>query len=179
MHNCDKVKPLISGYIDGDIFPENKKLVEDHLSICPKCREAIRRVKEICRSLSNLPYLTTSKNFESELHQRIANLNGSGSLRLPFPLQNWRGPVFGFAAIAVVALFLWVFNSGNESGNTPTNNISIQGVVPPQPQPAAIPGGSGVSSAASQQSGSAADSLKEGHDNDLDKSGVQLVREKE
>lgn len=178
MYDCDKVKPLVSGYLEGDIFPENKKFVEHHLSICPKCQAAIKRVKAICKNLRNLPYLTTSRNFEYELHQRIANLSNGSSLRFSIPVQNWRVPTFGFAAVLVVALFLWVFNFGNVNTNTSSDNVSNQSVTKPKLQPNTIPG-SGVNTTVSQTDGTIADSLKKDRKSDLDKSGVRLVGEKE
>lgn len=39
---CEGVNKLLSAYLDDEVNPEERKLIEDHLSKCEKCREELR-----------------------------------------------------------------------------------------------------------------------------------------
>lgn len=178
MNDCDKVKPLVSDYLEGDIFPENRKFIEDHISVCPKCNAAIRRVKELCQNLKSLPYLTTSQDFESRLHQRISHSNNGHSIRLTISGQNWRMPAFTVAAVLVVVAFVWMFNSNSpEPGSgMPMDNASVQSITTRQTPPLKpIPGSGDVNTKSEGTDVSATDSLQKANT----QKDVQLVGDKE
>ncbi len=49
MNSCDKYIELISAYVDGDISPDDEKLLLEHLAACSNCRElfnAMTAIKE-------------------------------------------------------------------------------------------------------------------------------------
>ena len=118
MTECDKYKALYSSYIEGELFPDQLKSLEAHLSLCPPCQRAVERLKTICRTLRGLPILTTSPDFESRLHQQIAQLANGNSMRLSLPINNWKIPAFAsIAVILVIGIFLTL--------NSPHNRSSI------------------------------------------------------
>lgn len=127
MTECDKFKALYSGYIEGELFPEQRKSLEAHLSICPPCHRAVERLKTICRSLRGLPILTTSPDFELRLHQQIAHLGSGNSMRLSLPIHSWKIPAFAsIAFIVVVGVFL-ALNSPSNRSNIDTSSQSVIG----------------------------------------------------
>jgi hypothetical protein len=125
MTECDKFKALFSGYIEGELFPDQRKSLEDHLAKCPPCQRAVERLKTICRSLRGLPILTTSPDFELRLHQQIAQLGNGNSMRLSLPIHNWKIPAFAsIAVIAVVGIFL-TLNSPSNRSNIDASSRSV------------------------------------------------------
>jgi len=47
---CEDLRPLLAGYQDGELTPDQKASVERHLAQCPACRaelEALDKVKEV------------------------------------------------------------------------------------------------------------------------------------
>ena len=42
MPNCQQIESLVTPYIDGDVNPADRGIVERHLSECPKCSSRIR-----------------------------------------------------------------------------------------------------------------------------------------
>jgi hypothetical protein len=120
MSECDKFQSLFSKYIEGDLFPEQRKSLEDHLALCPPCQKAVKRLKALCKSLKSMPVLTTSPDFESRLHRQIAGLGDGNSIHFSIPINNWKIPAAAsFAAIVVIGIFL-VFNTFNTQSEMST-----------------------------------------------------------
>ena len=43
----EKIKELISSYLDGELGNEEKKIVEDHLRSCPQCKKEFQELKKL------------------------------------------------------------------------------------------------------------------------------------
>ena len=43
----EKLKELVSSYLDGELGQEERELVERHLEECPECRQAHREMSEL------------------------------------------------------------------------------------------------------------------------------------
>lgn len=43
----EKLKELVSSYLDGELGPEEREMVEKHLEECPECRRACREMSEL------------------------------------------------------------------------------------------------------------------------------------
>lgn len=183
MTDCNKVKELVSKYVEGELFPETKIFVEKHLSICPVCKEAIRRVKILCQSLKGLSYLNTSPDFEERLHQRLVNFNnGTSSLRVSFGEHRWKMPAIGVATVLVVIVLFMVFNSGNFQSEEPGNNPQNSPIVTQQSSRTIPPpqiGSNPTNPLLNQSSGGAIqDSLQEKSKKSINDEGVKLIDEK-
>ena len=114
MVDCDKFKEDFSSFLDGELPYDQQQLLEDHLKICLNCKEAIRQIKIIKQSLSYLPQVSTSPDFEQRLRQQIFQQNQKTPF-LPPQLQNWKLPAMGSAIVlATLGLFL-VFNQSPDS----------------------------------------------------------------
>jgi len=44
---CSSVSRLLEKYFDQEVTPEERSLVEDHLSDCPACREALKSMENL------------------------------------------------------------------------------------------------------------------------------------
>lgn len=133
MTECDKYKALYSSYIEGELFPDQIKSLEAHLSLCPPCQRAVERLKTICRTLRGLPILTTSPDFESRLHRQIAQLANGNSLRVSLPINNWKIPAFAsIAVILIVGIFLTLNSPQNRSSIDSSSRSMINTPVNPE-----------------------------------------------
>ena len=45
--SCETWKPLLAGYIDGELTSEEEESLKSHLSHCSKCREELMELKEL------------------------------------------------------------------------------------------------------------------------------------
>jgi hypothetical protein len=180
MSECDKYKSLFSNYIDGDLFPEQRKSLEDHLTKCPPCQRAVQRLKIICKSLRNMPVLTTSPDFESRLHQQIAGLGDGRSINLSFSIQNWKIPAAAsFAVIILVGIFLFFDSSDNIQNSTIPENPSITNPMNLQKSSEeSVLSNQNIQGQNKGMVSSQEDSTKNDTEKNLNKSGLKLVDEK-
>lgn len=51
---CMRVKPLLQSYLDGELTPEQARLVSRHLDACRRCGLAARTLRDMKASLSRL-----------------------------------------------------------------------------------------------------------------------------
>ena len=52
MSNCANIVALLSEYVDSDLPAHTCRMIQNHLEICPHCREtakSLRRIVELCR----------------------------------------------------------------------------------------------------------------------------------
>jgi hypothetical protein len=132
MTDCDKLKQFFSDYLDAELPLEQRKELDDHFKMCLECKETVRQIKIIQQSLSHLPQINTSPEFEQRLHQQIFQADNRSGF-LPQPLQNWKLPAMGSAIVlATVGLFL-VFNDSPSTDPMPVNSPS-SGYSPASPQ---------------------------------------------
>lgn len=176
MNECDKFRSLFSSYIDGEILPENRKSLEDHLAICPPCAQAVKRLKEMCNSLRNLPILTTSPDFEYKLHQQIANIGNSHSIQFSIPIQNWKIPVAAsLVVLAGVSVFIIANSSHQSSVDIPVRPSTIKQVNPnKQADRSVLPGKNSNADAVLITQ----DSLQNDSSRGLRNKGMKLIDEK-
>jgi predicted anti-sigma-YlaC factor YlaD len=53
---CDEMKILLSGLIDGELNPGQKKTAEDHIVSCPECRAEHARLKKLKEVTDDMKY---------------------------------------------------------------------------------------------------------------------------
>jgi predicted anti-sigma-YlaC factor YlaD len=53
---CDEMKILLSGLVDGELDPGQKKTAEDHIVSCPDCREEYARLKRLKEVTDDMRY---------------------------------------------------------------------------------------------------------------------------
>jgi len=139
MNYCDKFKESFSVYVEGELAPDTRQVLESHLSICPECRDTVQRLKALRRTLNQLSRVTTSPDFDYQLNQRLRQMeNGRGA---KFPLNyfhNWKIPAFSFAFILVAFSFFMFFDTEPGDVNIgKTQQTIVNPTIPtPEDQPA-------------------------------------------
>jgi hypothetical protein len=68
---CDQFKEILSEYIDGSLTGQRKTQLEDHLSVCDRCREELASLKALVSELGSLEPVKAPPDFLDQLHNRI------------------------------------------------------------------------------------------------------------
>lgn len=74
LENCEKIRPLISEYIDGQLSDTKADLVRRHLELCHDCSELANSFESNKSALKALPARHTSREFDARLALQIAEL---------------------------------------------------------------------------------------------------------
>lgn len=136
MHDCDKYRSFLSDYLEGELLPDIRKEVESHLHVCSDCSEIAYQVKIICESLSHLPQVSTSPNFEARLQAQIGHIKPSRFPVIPVLTENWKIPAVGSVVLlATIGMFIVLNPSKSKVAGTTT--ISSSNFAPASVQ---IPG---------------------------------------
>ena len=54
--NCDEIRILLSALVDNDLFPEEKKMVAEHLVDCAECRKEYSRLMKLKEVTEDMKY---------------------------------------------------------------------------------------------------------------------------
>ena len=98
---CDQAAEQMSGALDGELSPEERQALEDHLAECPECRclwEELRGLEDL---LSDAP-LEVPENFHASVMAAVADCPVSHA---PTPRKRpmWKAWA-GLAAVAAIAV---------------------------------------------------------------------------
>ena len=62
-NNCEKIRELISPYIDGEVTSEERELVDSHISECAECKTEYDKMKKTVEML-NFSALSPDEDLE-------------------------------------------------------------------------------------------------------------------
>lgn len=68
---CSQVLSLLSRYLDGDLAPDVRRMVEDHLSSCTGCSLRVEELVESVRAVRSLERIAAPQDFLSKVRRRI------------------------------------------------------------------------------------------------------------
>jgi len=71
--DCPNIRNKLSAYVDGELSPETKALVDRHLETCADCRAVLVRLEAVESELDRLVDVEVKPYFETRLRQRIAD----------------------------------------------------------------------------------------------------------
>src|SRR3954463_585749 len=89
MPNCYKIEPLVTPFVDGNLPDPDRRVVEEHLRLCPPCHSRVsaeREVHELIRARASALKKTEAPD---ALHAKcwdIARLKPEGSDAAPTPV---------------------------------------------------------------------------------------------
>ena len=88
--NCQEVQAQLSEYVDLSIGAARLGLVEEHLAVCPPCREEAEFLGESVREVVNLPWVDTPLGFTQRVmsHVREAETEPTFWRRFLLPLTS-------------------------------------------------------------------------------------------
>lgn len=82
---CKQIFLRLSGYLDGDLPPELRKKIQQHLAACPDCRaftNTLRKTIELCRRLPKHPIPPeVSRKLRAMVRTHLAEVRSGGPRR--------------------------------------------------------------------------------------------------
>jgi predicted anti-sigma-YlaC factor YlaD len=115
MMNCDKAKSLLSEYIDGTLESGVKAEIDAYLEKDPDCKTVFEETSAIQAKIANLPQVSPSADFDSNLRNRIINIDSTDKS----PALNKKGLSLVFSGtVLVAALYLFIFTDIGMQYNT-------------------------------------------------------------
>ena len=107
------IEQLISSYIEGDISEQDRIIIEKNIKSNKEFALKVDSIKNIVTSLNNIPSISTSEEFLSNLDNKINN--STVNERGYFFNKNIK-LLFGFSSILIVAV-LFISNYTNNTYN--------------------------------------------------------------
>ena len=99
MNDCDTIKPLLMGLMDGELTPDQLSAVNRHLLRCDACRREYDELRTACDPLRGLSFEAPDRRRLERLwrapYSRLARNAG-----LAMVLAGWL-TLMGFAAISI------------------------------------------------------------------------------
>jgi anti-sigma factor RsiW len=152
MRNGNDTRPehpedLLAGYVDGSASPEERSVVQEHLSRCSQCRDEVALANAGRTALMSLPQLDApelSPQVIAGLVREASPESGSDDLaerrqaKRERQLRRWQGSWISVAGVAAVVALLAIIpfalsRSGGGSGRT------AGGAAAPRPEAQATP----------------------------------------
>jgi hypothetical protein len=99
---------MLSAYIDGELSPQDKQALEEHLSSCDSCREALLEFRAVKRALQSLPAAEPPAGLHAKIMAGLKPRRLGFLTKLSERLSHWtyRQWVPAAAAVMVLAVFL-------------------------------------------------------------------------
>ena len=130
MTKCDDIDRQLTAYLEGFLAQKDRKIVEEHLSLCAHCAEALedlRRTRAILKAMDEVdppPWLT--ERIMSQIREKEERKEGFFR-RLFFPLHI-KLPVQALATVFVAVLCVYVYRSTvPETGNFERHHSPLPG----------------------------------------------------
>lgn len=99
--NCKETENNFDNYLDGDLFFNEQKSMDLHLSSCTRCEQRFEEIKSQRKALSMLPVVEPSEDFEETVFAAV---------RKQYPLKGGNRFAIGFASALVASFLIWFIN---------------------------------------------------------------------
>jgi len=110
--DCYSFDRIISDYIDANLNVKLRQEANEHIGVCPRCREKLADLKSILNELGSLPCRKTRPDFESKLMDRINQTKEQKESRFIRVFQDYSRPISVVAAVMLlVATSIFVYTS--------------------------------------------------------------------
>ena len=138
---CQKVRGMLSEYIDKRLSHEEQSVVESHIEKCEACSSELESLQVTVQLLHRVPVVPTPRSFAiKEGETRRLSIFGPQSLR-------WLRPATAIVAIALVVLIMgdllhaFENNAGvNSGGNATYTQLGASSAGTEQQMMVAVPG---------------------------------------
>lgn len=106
---CERIEELLSAYLEGELNPRDKAIVENHLTGCPDCAALLAVLSRTQKALAGFPELNPSPGLLARL-AAIPEQKKKFSFTFDFVLKPALQPVFAAATIFMTLLSFYLFN---------------------------------------------------------------------
>ena len=97
---CHTIEPMLSGYVDNELAPEERRRVEQHLETCAHCREVLKDMEQLTAVTAPMriaePPEEVWETFLDNVYNRLERRTG------------WVFFVFGAIALVAFAVYHYV-----------------------------------------------------------------------
>jgi predicted anti-sigma-YlaC factor YlaD len=120
--NCKETRKLFSAYLEAKLKPEESVRLQAHLAQCPDCSFLLEVIKDLDKSLKNLPEVEPAPGLINKLY--LIPEKATARRKLPalnrfFGWRFWLNPVFQpvltSVTVIMVALSILFFASPGKS----------------------------------------------------------------
>jgi anti-sigma factor RsiW len=100
----------VSAFADGELGRDAAARLEAHISLCSHCRELLCAYRSVDRLIGDLPELSVSASFESDVREGLEKLAEGSTWRegLKPLLSGWR-PVWAIGAAVCLAAVVFLY----------------------------------------------------------------------
>jgi hypothetical protein len=106
---CERVEELLSAYLEGEVSPTEKEMVESHLASCPECAHLAAAISRTRQAFAGFPELEVSPGLLTSLYA-IPQRKKRFSWTFDFLLKPALQPVFAAATVFLTLLSFYLFN---------------------------------------------------------------------
>lgn len=107
--NCERIEELLSSYLEGELSPAEKSLVESHLATCQGCALLYSAMREAQAALFGFPEVQVGESLMSKLYA-IPEKKKRFRFSLDFLLRPSLQPILAAATIFMTLLSFYLFN---------------------------------------------------------------------
>jgi anti-sigma factor RsiW len=104
MPDCHQIDPLVTPFVDGDITPADRHLVDRHLQACRACRGRVSAEQAVHALLRARRSVLAESGVPPGLRARLASLGDSRAASTPPAGRSWRTRLLPLAAAASLVL---------------------------------------------------------------------------
>lgn len=127
----------LHAYAAGEVDPTQRSVIEAHLEICPRCRDALGRVGAVAALMQRMapqePDELSWRRMQDRVQKRLQADAESGVTTLDL-LMGRRWVTAGLAAVAAVALLVWFAPRRRPAPRPPAPVMAEAAVEQPQAQ---------------------------------------------
>lgn len=110
---CERIRQLMSAYIDNEMNEVDKIKFERHIAQCTKCKEEYELLTDIVDECSDVNEVELPENFREELHNKLLKAQGRKSRRFSGFIRKNRWQTIAGSAVAAVLIFAIAYNGLN------------------------------------------------------------------
>jgi hypothetical protein len=137
--DCDGIRPMLTGYLDGDLDGDAGTVVRGHLRECNACRDVAETEAALRDGLRALPSLDPPPGMWNAVRAQLAEAEVAESHRPAWrrALARWTpsirasAPYAGVLAAAAIAVIVWRTRHDAAEPNAPTTAIVSEPPVAP------------------------------------------------
>ncbi len=155
--NCQRVRELLPAYVDGDLEPEDRDRVSQHLGACAGCSQRLAVHRQLVAALPELPGPPGEAVVAARLRAHVmAQVGGRPDWRPLWQAAERIGNAAGWLAVSALAALLvvalaitWKPMAGRRLSLVSTRaTATVAGETPPSVHPTGAPSDTAAQSAA-------------------------------
>lgn len=115
MRNCKEIRERLSAFIDNELPPQERKLIEKHLQECPACAQEESSLRQVIDLLDEIPDESPSRSFASAAIHRASSWK-----RCAYVKEHMLMPVLTVLR-SVLSVVPWQLESNIDRRRAPLN----------------------------------------------------------